>query len=74
MIALLNTRHKEHSSIQAYNPCDTVYTEFEPALLKITTPDPGDLSGFINTLQNRLDEHLEKNSPDSPSLTDIITG
>lgn len=51
---------------------DTVYTEFEPALLRVTTPDPGDITDFVNILQNRLDEHLDKNPPDTPSLTDII--
>ncbi len=52
---------------------DTVYTEFEPALLKVTTPEPGDVSNFINILQTRLDEHLDRNPPDAPSLTDIIS-
>lgn len=52
---------------------ETVYTKFEPALLRVTTPDPGDISGFIHVLQNRLDEHLDKNLPDSPSLIDIIS-
>ncbi len=51
---------------------ETVYTEFEPALLKVTTPVPGDVADFINILQNRLDEHLDKNPPDAPSLKDII--
>lgn len=52
---------------------ETVYTEFEPALLRVTTPEPGDITDFINILQNRLDEHLDKNPPDAPSLTDIIS-
>lgn len=52
---------------------DTIYTEFEPALLRVTTPEPGDITNFINILQNRLDEHLDKNGPDAPSLTDIIS-
>ncbi|RLD76324.1 MAG: hypothetical protein DRJ10_13760 [Bacteroidetes bacterium] len=52
---------------------ETVYTEFEPALLRVTTPEPGDISNFINVLQNKLDEHLDKNPPDAPSLTDIIS-
>jgi hypothetical protein len=51
---------------------ETIYTEFEPALLRVTTPEPGGLSDFINILQNRLDEHLDKNSPDAPSLTDLL--
>ena len=52
---------------------ETIYTKFEPAILKITTPEPGDISEFINVLQNRLNEHLYKNPPDTPSLTDIIS-
>lgn len=52
----------------------TIYTEFEPALFRVTTPEPGELSDFINILQTRLDEHLDKNPPDAPSLTDIISG
>ncbi len=52
---------------------DTVYTEFEPALLRVTTPEPGDVFAFINILQARLDEHLDKNPPDTPSLTEIIS-
>jgi hypothetical protein len=51
---------------------ETVYTEFEPALLKVTTPEPGDMSDFIHILQIRLDEHLDRNPPEAPSLTDII--
>lgn len=35
---------------------DTVYTEFEPALLKITSPEPGSMDGFIEFLQRRLDK------------------
>lgn len=52
---------------------DTVYTEFEAALFKVTTPEPGNVEGFVNTLQERLDEHLGGNPPDTPSLSDIIS-
>lgn len=38
---------------------DEVYTEFEPALLSITTPHPGEVGDFIGLLQEKLDEHLE---------------
>lgn len=62
-------------AIQQYNLTliETVYTEFEPALLKVTTPEPGNIDEFINILQNRLDDRLEGNPPDAPTLTDIIT-
>jgi hypothetical protein len=52
---------------------DTVYTEFEPALLRVTTPEPSNISDFIDILQSKLDDHLDKNAPDAPSLTDIIS-
>ncbi|NTU74297.1 hypothetical protein HGB07_09250, partial [Candidatus Roizmanbacteria bacterium] len=63
------------SSTKQYNLIlvKTVYTEFESALLRVTTPEPGDISDFINTLQSRLDDRLEGNAPDAPSLTDIIS-
>ncbi|MEW6353444.1 MAG: NotI family restriction endonuclease [Pseudomonadota bacterium] len=38
---------------------DTVYTEFQPALLKITQPIPGRLEDFVKILQEKLDERLE---------------
>ena len=49
-----------------------VYTKFEPALLKITTAEPGDVKGFIHLLQSKLDEKLDGNAPDAPTLTDVI--
>ncbi|MFN0013285.1 MAG: NotI family restriction endonuclease [Saprospiraceae bacterium] len=52
---------------------DVIYTEFEPALLKVTTPEPGDILEFAGFLQGRLDEELDTNSPDAPSLNDILT-
>ena len=51
---------------------DVVYTEFEPALSRVITPKPGNMRDFMNIFQNRLDEHLNDNPPDTPSLNDII--
>jgi hypothetical protein len=49
----------------------TVYTEFKPALDSITTPDPGSIESFIESLQDKLDEKLdgEENPPDAPTLS-----
>jgi hypothetical protein len=52
---------------------DTIYTEFKPALLRVTTPKPGNVSDFINVLQDKLDERLESNPPDAPTLKDIVS-
>ncbi len=48
-----------------------VYTEFEPALRQITTAEPGKVEDFLEVLQQKLDEKLEGNAPDAPTLTDI---
>jgi hypothetical protein len=51
---------------------DVVYTEFEAALLKITTPEVGAFSDFVHQLQGKLDNQLDGNSPDAPTLMDLI--
>lgn len=38
---------------------DEVFTEFEPALISITTASPGKVGDFIKLLQEKLDEQLE---------------
>lgn len=38
---------------------DEVFTEFEPALISITTSSPGSIGDFIKLLQEKLDEQLE---------------
>ncbi|MEK7772932.1 MAG: NotI family restriction endonuclease [Deltaproteobacteria bacterium] len=62
-------------SARKYNltSVETIYTEFEPALLKITTPEASNIHEFISLLQDRLDERLEGNAPDAPSLKDILS-
>lgn len=48
---------------------DEVFTEFEPALLSITTPLPGKVENFIKLLQGKLDEQLE-----TPPVNKTIEG
>lgn len=51
----------------------TVYTAFEPALLKITTPKPSQLSDFVQQIQEKLDYKLTTGSePVAPSLQDML--
>lgn len=38
---------------------DVLYTEFQPALLTITTAVPGSVDNFVRLLQEKLDEQLE---------------
>jgi len=63
------------NSVKQYNLTlvETVYTGFESALSKVTTPEPNSMEDFMDVLQKRLDERLEGISPDTPSLTDIIS-
>ena len=49
---------------------ETVYTKFEPSMLKITTAEPGSVDDFIGYLQSRLDDKLDNNPPDAPALSD----
>ncbi len=50
----------------------TNYTEFWPALNTITTPEAGDISRFVEILQNKLDEQQGGTPPDTPTITDIL--
>ncbi len=53
---------------------DTVYTLFETAIEQITIPEPGSLHEFLGFLQEKLDSKLgdETNSPDAPTLADLL--
>ena len=54
-------------------PSKTVYTQFEPALNKITKAEAGSVKDFTCLLQEKLDEKLEnKNPPDAPPLDEVI--
>lgn len=55
-LALVNNNGHESFSLKKV---DQVYTEFEPALLSITTPDPGNVHNFMKLLQEKLNEQLE---------------
>lgn len=50
----------------------TIYTKFEPTMLKLTTAEAGSVNTFIEHLQSKLDEKLDNNPPDAPTLTDIV--
>lgn len=53
---------------------DTIYTQFTPALNRITLPEAGPIADFTTMLQSKLDQHLDdkQNPPDAPSLDDIL--
>lgn len=47
-----------------------VYTMFEPSMLRLTTSEAGPVEHFVAHLQQKLDEKLDGNPPDAPTLTD----
>ena len=58
---IYDLEQKKESGWEKYKltKIDEVFTEFEPALLSITTPVPGTVNDFIRLLQEKLDEQLE---------------
>lgn len=48
-----------------------VYTQFHPALLKLTNAEAGPVDKFVERLQTKLSQKLE-NAPDAPALADIV--
>lgn len=57
-LKLVEGKEGEHSGF-TLQKIDEVFTEFEPALLSITTPAPGKVEDFVKLLQEKLDEQLE---------------
>jgi len=55
----LITEKKPGTAQYSLKKVDEVFTEFEPALLSITTSSPGKVKDFIRLLQEKLDEQLE---------------
>lgn len=50
---------------------EVVYTQFLPALNKMTIPEPGTVTDFMSVLQRKLDDSLGA-APDAPTLTDTV--
>jgi hypothetical protein len=51
---------------------ETVYTKFQPTMLQLTTAEPGPVETFVSQLQAKLDEKLDNNPPDAPTLGEVI--
>lgn len=50
----------------------TIYTKFESALNRITISEAGNISEFMATLQEKLNEKLNNNPPDTHTLFDAM--
>jgi hypothetical protein len=55
----LNKEKGQEAGRYSLKKVDEVFTEFEPALLSITTASPGKVGDFIKLLQEKLDEQIE---------------
>jgi len=64
--------HNRGDNVYNLTKVQTVYTLFEPALERITTPSAGDLEEFMNLLQEKLDEKLDGIPPDAPTLNEFV--
>jgi hypothetical protein len=64
--------HDQEQKVYRLTLVETVFTAFEPALLKITTPEPGDLLDFLSNIQDKLDDQLDAGD-DTLILNDIIS-
>jgi hypothetical protein len=63
---------EDHNQYDLYLK-DTVFTQFQPSLDRITTPRAGNIDSFIELLQNKLDEELDKDAPsDTMTLSDMF--
>ena len=51
---------------------ETVYTEFNPAMSRITVPQVGEIDVFVALLQGKLDQIQPGNEQDTTTLTDIM--
>lgn len=65
-------RHDPANNVYKLTRGQTFYTKFEPAMLKLTTAEAGSVDTFIEHLQSKLDEKLDNNPPDAPSITDLM--
>lgn len=70
---IYDLEHETTQNVYQLVHSKTVYTQFKPALNKLTTPEPGPIEDFVEYLQGKLDERLEEhNAPDAPTLADIL--
>jgi len=69
---LYDLEHDSKGNVFRLDRYKTIYTAFEPAMLKITSAPAGPVSEFIAHLQEKLDDQL--NAPDAPALQDILNG
>lgn len=63
--------HDDDANVYRLTRGQTIYTKFEPSMLKLTTSEAGPVGEFVEHLQSKLDEKLDSNPPDAPTLTDV---
>lgn len=72
---LYDLEHDDSSNLFHLVGKRTVFTRFKDCLDRVSKPVPGDVSDFVEVLQDKLDEHLENdenNPPDAPTLDQLL--
>jgi hypothetical protein len=64
----LNSRNNRYT----LNRYKTIYTAFDASLNQITRSDPGDVNNFIAVLQEKLDDKLNGNPPDTHTIDEML--
>jgi len=63
--------HSKKTNLYQLKRGEIIYTRFQPAMLKLTTAEPGPVGTFVEHLQAKLDEKLDINPPDVLTLNDL---
>jgi hypothetical protein len=69
---LYDLKRDQNKDVYNLELSQTIYTQFHPAMQKISTAPAGKIEDFIETLQQKLDNKLEGNPPDTHTLGDIV--
>lgn len=67
---IYDLKHNEITNRNELVKTETIYTLFDESLKKITTANCGPIQDFIEILQDKLDDKLDGNPPDTHLITD----
>jgi hypothetical protein len=63
--------HDARADVYRLTRGQIVYTKFQPTMLQLTTSEAGPVEVFVEHLQSKLNEKLDGNPPDAPTLSDV---
>ncbi len=68
---IYDLEHNPERDVYTLTLAESIYSNFQPALDRITKPKVGPIEPFMHDLQIRLDAKLTGAAPDAPTLLDI---